>query len=83
VALLVMVDASIPIEETGHQLPLSQVTGDELEGGQAEGALDHQVIGGDEVDFRLGVARVADQTVVRGHECTVEDDRKRLTQLLA
>src|SRR5436190_3591635 len=78
VALLVMVNAAVAVDEAGQQLVLAQVAGDELERGQAERALDDQVVGGDELDLRGFVAWIGRQAVVSGDQGLVEDDREGL-----
>ena len=82
-ALLVVVDVGVAVDEPGQQLVRAEVAGDELERGQPEGRLDHQVVGGDEVDLRTGVRWTRREALVGVDERLIEDDRKRWSELFA
>src|SRR3954453_6544224 len=73
VALLVVVDAAVAVDEAGQQAFALEVAGDEAEGGEPERALDDEVVGGDEGDLGRGVPAVGDESVVGLHEPFVED----------
>ena len=81
VALLVVVDVAVAIDEPGQQLVVRQVARDELKRRQPERALDHQVIDRHEVDLRERVDGVGGESFVGGHERLVEDDRERVAEL--
>jgi len=83
VPLLIVMNVGVAIHEPWEQFVPLQVAGGELERGQPEGALDHDVVGGDEVDLRGRAGRVRRKSVVSGHERLVEDDGERVPKLLA
>ena len=83
VALLVVVDLRVALDEAGQQLLSLEVAGDEIEGGQPERALDDHVVGGDEVDLGAGVRRLGHESLVRLNQRLVEDRRERGRELLA
>ena len=81
-ALFVVMDVAVTVDKPRQQLVVGQVAGDELKRGQPQGALDHEVVDRDELDLRDRVGRVGGEPLVGGHERLVEDDRKRLAELL-
>src|SRR5438270_4781084 len=83
VALLVVVDLRVSVDEAGEQPFVFEKAGGELERRQTEGALDDLVIERDEDDLCLDVSRIADEPVVRGHELVVENRAERRRDLVA
>ena len=83
VALLVVVDLRVAVDESRQQALAFQVAGDEVERGEAEGPLEDQVVEGDEADLCLGVGGIGDEPLVGLDQGDVEDRPKGRRDLLA
>jgi hypothetical protein len=83
VPLLVAGDAAVAVDEAREQVVFVQVLGDEVEGGDAERALDHLVVEGDEFDLGAAVARIVDEALVGLDERLVEDAPEGVAQVLS
>src|SRR4029079_2621600 len=80
---LVVMHLVVALDEARQQALPAQVVGDELEGGQAERALEHEVVERHEADLRGHIAGVREELVVQLDERAVDELTERVRDLLA
>jgi hypothetical protein len=80
---LVVVDLRVALDEAGKKALFGQIVRRELEGGQAEGALEDQVVERHEGDLGRLALWLGDESLVELHKGPVEEPLKSGRDVLA